>query len=100
MYFLFGVPTEDYWGRIVCSLGQVSAGAGLLSPVRLRDAEGVTQCRYAGLQVKLGGLCQVRLFTKVVEVKERGAALHLSLHQSRRSDLHQEKDKQAKAVRL
>lgn len=65
----------------------MSAGAGLLCPVRLGDAEGVTQGRYAGLQVELGRLGQVRLLSKVVEVKQRGAALHLSLHQSRRSDL-------------
>lgn len=66
----------------------MSAGARLLGPIRLGDTEGVAQGRYAGLQVELRGLRQVRLFAKVVEVKERGAALHLSLHQSRRSDLH------------
>ena len=65
----------------------MSAGAGLLGPVRLGDAKGVAQGRYAGLQVKLRGLRQVRLLAKVVEVKKCGAALHLSLHQGRRSDL-------------
>lgn len=75
------------------SLRQVSAGAGLLGPVRLGDAEGVAQGRYAGLQVELGGLCQVRLLAKVVEVKQRRASLHLSLHQGRRSDLHPETNK-------
>lgn len=69
----------------------MSAGAGLLGPVRLGYAEGVAQGRYAGLQVELGGLRQVRLLAKVVEVKQRGAALHLSLHQGRGSDLHPEK---------
>lgn len=78
------------------SLRKVSAGAGLLSSVRLGDAEGVTQCRYAGLQVKLGGLCQESLLTKVVEVKQRGATLHLSLHQGRGSDLHTEKQQTGK----
>lgn len=73
------------------SLGQVSAGAGLLGPVRLGDAECVAQCRYAGLQVELGGLREIRLLAKVVEVKKRGATLHLSLHQCGRSDLDQEK---------
>lgn len=68
----------------------MSAGAGLLSPVRLGDAEGVAQGGYAGLQVQLGGLCQVGLLAKVVQVKQRGAALHLSLHQGRRSDLQTE----------
>lgn len=66
----------------------MSAGARLLGPIRLGDTEGVAQGRYAGLQVELRGLRQVRLLAKVVEVKERGAALHLSLHQSWRSDLH------------
>lgn len=65
----------------------MSAGSGLLGSVRLGDAEGVAQGRYAGLQVELGGLCQVRLLTKVVEVEQRGAALHLGLHQRGRSDL-------------
>lgn len=72
------------------SLRQVSAGAGLLSSVRLSDAEGVSEGRYAGLQVELRGLRQVGLLAKVVEVKQGGAALHLSLHQGRRSDLYQE----------
>ena len=71
----------------------MSTGAGLLGPVRLGDAEGVPQGRYAGLQVELGGLGQVRLLPKVVEVKEGGAALHLSLHQGRRKDLHPENNK-------
>lgn len=66
----------------------MSASARLLGPIRLGDTEGVAQGRYAGLQVELRGLRQVRLLAKVIEVKERGAALHLSLHQSRRSDLH------------
>lgn len=66
----------------------MSASARLLGPIRLGNAEGVAQGRYAGLQVELRGLRQVRLLAKVVEVKECGAALHLSLHQSRRSDLH------------
>lgn len=69
----------------------MSAGAGLLGSVRLGDTEGVAQGGYASLQVELGGLRQVRLLTKVVEVKQRGAALHLSLHHGRRSDLHPEK---------
>lgn len=73
--------------ELACSLGQVSAGTGLLCTVRLCDAEGVAQGGYAGLQVELGGLRQVRLLAKIVEIKERGAALHLSLHQGRRSDL-------------
>lgn len=54
----------------VYSLSQVSASAGLLSPVRLTDTEGVPQGRDAGLQIELGGLCQVRLLTKVVEGKQ------------------------------
>lgn len=66
----------------------MSASARLLGPIRLGDTEGVAQGRYAGLQVELRGLRQVRLLAKVIEVKERGAALHLSLHQSRRSDLN------------
>lgn len=70
------------------SLRQVSAGAGLLRSVGLSDAEGVTQRRYAGLQVELRRLRQVGLLSKVVQVKERGPALHLSLHQRRGSDLH------------
>lgn len=70
-----------------CSLRKVPAGARLLSSVRLGDAEGVPQRRYAGLQVELRGLRQVRLLTKVVEVEQRGPALHLSLHQGGRSDL-------------
>lgn len=69
------------------SLRQVSAGAGLFCSVGLSDAEGVTQGRYAGLQVELGRLCQVGLLSKVVQVKERGTTFHLSLHQCRRSDL-------------
>ncbi len=71
----------------------MSTGAGLLGPVRLGDTEGVTQGRYAGLQVELRGLCQVRLLAKVVEVKQCGAALHLSLHEGRRGDLHQHKQR-------
>lgn len=74
------------WARD--SLSQVSAGARLLGPVGLGDAEGVAQRWYAGLQVELGRLSQVRLLAEVVEVKERGAAFHLSLHQGGRSDLH------------
>lgn len=69
----------------------MSAGAGLLGPVWLSNTEGVTQGRYAGLQVELGGLRQERLLAKVVEVKQCGATLHLGLHQGRRSDLHPEK---------
>lgn len=38
----------------VHSLREVAAGAGLLGPVRLGDAESVSQCRYAGLQIELG----------------------------------------------
>lgn len=68
----------------------MSAGARLLGPVGLGDAEGVSQCRYAGLQVELGGLGEVRLLAEVVEVKQCGATLHLSLHQGWGSDLHQE----------
>lgn len=83
---------ECWWSVLTVwaqdSLGQVSAGARLLGPVRLGDAEGVAQRWYAGLQVELGGLSQVRLLAKVVEVKQRGAAFHLSLHQGGRSDLH------------
>ncbi|KAF3848742.1 hypothetical protein F7725_015239, partial [Dissostichus mawsoni] len=60
----------------------VSAGAGLLRPVGLGDGEGVPQGGDAGLQVELRGLRQVRLLAKVVQVKERGAALHLRLHQA------------------
>lgn len=70
------------------SLWEVSPGARLLGSVRLGDAEGVAECRYAGLQVELGGLREIRLLAEVVEVEERGATLHLSLHQGRRSDLH------------
>lgn len=66
----------------------MSPGARLLGSVRLGDGEGVAQRGYAGLQVELGGLREIRLLTKVVEVEERGATLHLSLHQGRRSDLH------------
>lgn len=65
----------------------MSAGAGLFRSVGLSDAEGVTQGGYAGLQVELGRLRQVGLLSKVVQVKERGPTLHLSLHQCRRSDL-------------
>lgn len=65
----------------------MSAGARLLGPVRLGDAEGVSQSGDAGLQVELRGLRQERLLAKVVEVEERGAALHLRLHQGGRSDL-------------
>lgn len=65
----------------------MSAGAGLLGPVRLSNTESVAQGGDAGLQVELGGLRQVGLLAEVVEVKERGAALHLGLHQGWGSDL-------------
>lgn len=70
-----------------CSLRQVSAGAGLLGPVRLGDAERVSQSRDAGLQVELGGLGQEGLLAEVVQTEERGAALHLGLDQCGRGDL-------------
>lgn len=59
-----GTLTDDH--HVSYSLRQVSAGARLLGPVRLSDAEGVAQRRYAGLQVELGGLREVRLLAKVV----------------------------------
>lgn len=82
------------------SLGQMSARPGLLGPVRLGDAEGVAQGRYAGLQVELGGLGKVGLLAEVVEVKQRGAALHLSLHQCGWSDLKNEKKKTRKSEKM
>lgn len=97
-YFLYIFPDahSSYTGLVehqtFYSLSQVSAGAGLLGPVRLSDTEGVPQGRDAGLQIELGGLRQVRLLTKVVEVKQCGAALHLCLHQGRRSDLYPDKN--------
>lgn len=65
----------------------MSAGAGLLGPVRLGDAERVSQSRDAGFQVELGGLGQVGLLAEVVQTEERGAALHLGLDQRGRGDL-------------
>lgn len=65
----------------------MSAGARLLCPVGLCNAEGVSQGRYAGLQVELRRLGQVCLLAKVVEIEEGGPTLHLSLHQGGRSDL-------------
>ncbi len=79
---------------VLDSLSQVSAGARLLSAVRLRDAEGVAQRRDARLQVELRRLCQVRVLTEVVEAEEGGAALHLRLHQSGRSYLRITTNKQ------
>lgn len=79
------------------SLRQVSASARLLGSVGLSDAEGVPQGRYAGLQVELGGLRQVRLLAKVVQAEERGTALHLGLHQGRRGDLHRQQEMQITA---
>ncbi len=79
---------------VLDSLSQVSACARLLGAVRLRDAEGVSQRRDAGLQVELRRLCQVRVLTEVVETEERRAALHLRLHQSGRSYLRITTNKQ------
>lgn len=70
MYIRITFPLWVFFPQAFCLLRQVSAGAGLLSPVRLSNTEGVTQGRYAGLQVELRGLRQVRLLAKVVEVKE------------------------------
>lgn len=75
------------------SLRQMSACARLLCTVRLRDAEGVTQCREAGLQIELRRLRQIRFLTKVVQTEESGAALHLRLHQCGRSYLKQKSHK-------
>lgn len=68
-------------------LRQVPAGPGLLRSVGLSDAEHISQGWEAGLQVKLGGLCQVGLFPKVIQLEEGGASLHLSLDQGWWRDL-------------
>lgn len=70
----------------------MAAGAGLLGPVGLGHAEGVAQGGYAGLQVELGRLRQVRLLAKVVKAEERGAALHLGLHHGGRGYLWRQKE--------
>lgn len=95
---------RSYTGLLACHtcylLGQMSAGTGLLGPVRLSNTESVAQSRDAGLQVELGGLRQVRLLAEVVEIKQCGAALHLGLHQGRGSDLRPKTNKQKKATFL
>lgn len=61
-------------------LCQMPAGPGLLSSVGLSNTEDISQSWQAGLQVELGRLGQVCLFTKVIQLEQGGASLYLRLH--------------------
>lgn len=73
------------------SLRKVSTSAGLLSAIRLGDAERISESWDACLQIKLRWLGQVRLLSKIIQIEEGGAPFHLSLHQSGRSDLQKQR---------
>ena len=98
---------EGKLGLNVGVFAEMAASERLLGAERLLDTEDVAQRRETCLEVELGRLCEVclgiivspmwelcesevtNLLAVVVELKERGAALNLSLDHAGRSDFEQ-----------